>query len=129
MVPAYFVPLERLPLTANGKIDQGALPLPAYCAGGFRFVYFPAQRHEQRLVSIWSELLGREQIGVNDNFFDRRAFTAGYAVVSRLRDTFQVRLSFTQFFLSSRLWPRWLSWWRRYQRESERHAAHQATAA
>lgn len=68
MVPTGWVKLERLPLTANGKLDRRALPMPgpesetSYMA--------PRNEREERLVEIWQEVLGREQIGVEDNFFE-----------------------------------------------------------
>lgn len=70
MVPSYYVDLERLPLTANGKIDRKALP---NVAGEdlIRNEYVaPRNVVEQELVSIWQEVLGVDKIGVTDNFFE-----------------------------------------------------------
>ncbi len=70
MVPAAFVYLEALPLTANGKLDRKALPAPdgeAYAARGYEA---PQGEAEQTLAAIWSELLKVEQIGRHDNFFE-----------------------------------------------------------
>ena len=69
MVPALFVPLDALPLTAAGKIDRRALrdPEPA-AAGGDGFVA-PATAAEELLAEIWAEVLGRERVGAADDFF------------------------------------------------------------
>jgi Phosphopantetheine attachment site len=71
MVPAAFVVLDGLPLTANGKVDRRALPAPEYRreeAGGLYVA--PSSSTEEALAAIWSELLNVGQVGVNDNFFE-----------------------------------------------------------
>jgi amino acid adenylation domain-containing protein len=69
MVPSLFVPLAELPLTPNGKVDRRALPAPAETGRKEGFV--PARgRLERAIAAIWSEVLGRERVGVRDNFFD-----------------------------------------------------------
>nr|WP_265415078.1 phosphopantetheine-binding protein [Tumebacillus algifaecis] len=70
MVPSLFVLLDEFPLTANGKIDRGALPAPDRGrAVGAEYVA-PASELEQQVTAIWQEVLGVDQIGVHDNFFD-----------------------------------------------------------
>ncbi len=67
MVPAAFMLLEEFPLTRNGKIDMNALPVPE--ADKAKFVQ--AQNDtERKLADIWQEVLGLEQVGIFDNFFD-----------------------------------------------------------
>ena len=70
MVPAAYVRLERLPLTANGKIDRKALPAPEGDAYGRREYEAPRGDIEEVLARIWGELLGVERVGRNDNFFE-----------------------------------------------------------
>ncbi|MBJ9978442.1 amino acid adenylation domain-containing protein, partial [Pseudomonas sp. S30] len=67
MVPAQILPLERLPLTANGKLDKRALPAPG--APRQQFVA-PQGAIEQALAAIWCEVLKLEQVGSTDNFFE-----------------------------------------------------------
>ncbi|MFC3926350.1 phosphopantetheine-binding protein, partial [Clostridium punense] len=69
MVPAYFVELEKMPLTANGKLDRRALPEPNLDA---TLTEYEAPRNavEETLAKLWSEILGVEKVGINDNFFD-----------------------------------------------------------
>lgn len=71
MLPADYVFLASLPLTAAGKLDSRALPVPDMKRPGSASSYAaPVTAVEQALASAWAELLGRESIGVNDNFFD-----------------------------------------------------------
>jgi non-ribosomal peptide synthetase component F/acyl carrier protein len=74
MVPSYFMQIDRVPLTFNGKVNRKALPLPELKTGE---TYAPPTNHiERRLAAIWSEVLGRDggvlpaSIGIDDNFFD-----------------------------------------------------------
>jgi hypothetical protein len=70
MVPAAYVRLEVLPLTANGKVDRKVLPEPetgAYVQHGYEA---PQNELESRLAGLWVELLGVERIGRHDNFFE-----------------------------------------------------------
>jgi amino acid adenylation domain-containing protein/non-ribosomal peptide synthase protein (TIGR01720 family) len=69
MVPSGFLLLDRLPLTANGKVDRRALPRLERSALDERYV-MPRTHVEQVLTEIWMEILGIDRIGVHDNFFE-----------------------------------------------------------
>ncbi|MGB7605480.1 MAG: condensation domain-containing protein, partial [Lutisporaceae bacterium] len=72
MIPAYFIQLEKLPLTENGKVDRKALPEPetdGSIATGTEYVA-PTNEIEEKLAEIWSEVLGIQKIGINDSFFE-----------------------------------------------------------
>src|SRR5579885_623787 len=70
MVPAAFVPLNALPLTANGKIDRRALPAPDSSRLTTRTTFVaPTLPLHHQLVQIWQELLHAEAIGIRDNLF------------------------------------------------------------
>ncbi|HEX6702546.1 MAG TPA: amino acid adenylation domain-containing protein, partial [Gaiellaceae bacterium] len=69
MVPAAFVPLPRLPLTANGKLDARALPEPDGNGVSVSEHVAPRTETERQLAEIWSQLLGVERVGADDNFF------------------------------------------------------------
>lgn len=71
MVPAAFVIVDRIPLTANGKIDREALiGLESEHAANDHAYVEPRSALEERVSRIWREVLGRDRIGVTDNFFD-----------------------------------------------------------
>lgn len=70
MVPVYFVRLNGLPLSANGKLDRKALPEPVGSGGTSTVYQAPRDGLEQRLAEIWSEILLVERIGIYDNFVD-----------------------------------------------------------
>ncbi|HVZ89067.1 MAG TPA: amino acid adenylation domain-containing protein [Polyangia bacterium] len=71
MVPAAYVPLEVFPLTPNGKIDRKGLPHSTAAAAAEPAVALkrPSDDTQTRLASIWSQILGRDQIGVDQDFF------------------------------------------------------------
>ncbi len=100
MLPSFFVPLERIPLTPNGKIDKRALPLPEQSRSDSAQTFVaPHTEVEEMLATMWGELLGRTQIGIHDNFFELGGHSLlATRVVSRIRDTFQVWLSLRSFF-------------------------------
>ncbi len=71
MIPAVFVPMPAMPLTANGKIDRQALPQPSQARPELDTPFAPPCTDTERwLAAIWHELFGLNQIGSNDNFFD-----------------------------------------------------------
>ncbi|MSU97441.1 amino acid adenylation domain-containing protein, partial [Pseudomonas mandelii] len=69
MVPSAFVQMESFPLTANGKLDRKALPVPQESAFAREAYEAPSGEVEVILAGIWSELLGVEHIGRHDDFF------------------------------------------------------------
>ncbi len=69
MVPAYFVQLDKMPLSPNGKIDRKALPEPdGNIKTGVEFVA-PVTEKGKILADVWSKVLKVENIGIDDNFF------------------------------------------------------------
>jgi amino acid adenylation domain-containing protein/non-ribosomal peptide synthase protein (TIGR01720 family) len=99
MVPAAIVPLERLPLLPNGKLDRAALPAPDYAAAGTGRA--PSTDRERLLCRVFGDVLGVAEVGVDDDFFAlggdsiisiqlvSRARAAGLAI--RPRDLFRHR--------------------------------------
>ncbi|MEU4778944.1 amino acid adenylation domain-containing protein [Micromonospora sp. NPDC023633] len=70
LVPAAFVRLPRLPLTNHGKLDVAALPPPGQDEPGATGADGPRDERERVLLDIWCDVLGREGIGIHDDFFD-----------------------------------------------------------
>ncbi len=71
MIPSFFIPLNTMPLTSNGKVDRRALPDPRESSFYTDKESYAAPRteKEQTFVKIWQKILRREQIGIHDNFF------------------------------------------------------------
>lgn len=89
MVPADIVALDRLPLTANGKVDRAALPAPEDVAGRERLA--PRNAIEAQIHTIWTTVLGRNDFGVTESFFDVGGHSlVAMQVMSRLREVFEV---------------------------------------
>ncbi|HEV3051372.1 MAG TPA: non-ribosomal peptide synthetase, partial [Longimicrobium sp.] len=99
MVPAVFVPMDRLPVNANGKLDQPALPnADAYAADAAAHVA-PRTPAEQTLAAIWAEVLGAERVGVTDNFFDLGGHSLlATRLISRIREAFGAELPLRAVF-------------------------------
>jgi len=91
MVPTHMVHLARLPVTANGKLDRKALPLPD--AAPQQAYIAPQSDLQKALASIWSDVLGVNQVGLEDNFFELGGDSIiSIQVVSRARQV-GIRLS------------------------------------
>ncbi|XSS61408.1 amino acid adenylation domain-containing protein [Pseudomonas sp. B11] len=85
MVPAQWVLLEQMPLSPNGKLDRKALPKPDKAQSAQAYEA-PQSLLEQQIAAIWAEVLGIEQVGLNDNFFERGGDSIiSIQVVSRAR--------------------------------------------
>jgi amino acid adenylation domain-containing protein len=74
MVPSAFVPLAELPLTAVGKVDLRALPMPATLASleanTGSITALPRTEMERTIAAVWREVLGVESVGIDRNFFE-----------------------------------------------------------
>ncbi|QNK61913.1 amino acid adenylation domain-containing protein [Pedobacter sp. PAMC26386] len=100
LVPNYYVQVDAIPLTSNGKVDKKKL-LALAVSGLSSGVSYIAPRNptEHDLAVIWSELLGRAEIGVKDNFFDLGGHSLkAMALISKIAVTFSVRLNIQSFF-------------------------------
>jgi amino acid adenylation domain-containing protein len=100
MIPSAFVLLEALPLTSSGKVNRLALPRPtgAQLAIGKDFVA-PRTDAEKQLAIIWIEVLKRDRVGVNDNFFEIGGHSLlATQVISRVRKRFQVEMPLRTMF-------------------------------
>ncbi|MCP4215478.1 MAG: amino acid adenylation domain-containing protein, partial [bacterium] len=102
MIPAYFMTLEKIPLTSNGKLDRKALPAANVKS---QITYTPPRDHiEERIVHIWEGLLNTpvtstNAIGIDDNFFQLGGHSLKATVlVSRLHKELEVVVPLAEVF-------------------------------
>jgi amino acid adenylation domain-containing protein len=102
MVPSAFVFLQSLPFTPNGKVDRTALPEPSAARPVLDTAFvIPRDHQEEALAEIWSEILGINELGVHDNFFDLGGTSIlAMQLVFRLESIFGANLSLKAFFES-----------------------------
>ncbi|GDZ93324.1 amino acid adenylation domain-containing protein [Planktothrix agardhii CCAP 1459/11A] len=104
MVPNAFVILAALPLTANGKIDRRALPPPESGSEVSDKYVAPRTPMEEILVTIWSEVLKVEKVGINDNFFELGGHSLlATQLVAQIRDRLKIELPLRQLFNTATL--------------------------
>ncbi|WP_416136204.1 amino acid adenylation domain-containing protein [Aquabacterium sp. A7-Y] len=98
MVPAAIVALDRLPHNANGKIDRRSLPAPEWHGEALEDER-PATALQQRLASIWAEVLGLPEVGVTRDFFALGGHSLlATQLVSRVRRQLGVELPLRAVF-------------------------------
>jgi acyl carrier protein len=99
MVPAAFVALDAIPLSPSGKIDRRALPAPDSTGGSAAAFVAPRSEAESALARIFALVLGVEQVGVHDDFFDRGGSSLGAVqVLARVHEEFGVSLPLHALF-------------------------------
>jgi natural product biosynthesis luciferase-like monooxygenase protein len=100
LIPAALMQLDVMPLTPNGKIYRKGLPVVVEIKGEReRALEPPRNRVEEALSWMWAEILGVEEVGIHDDFFE----SGGHSIlasqlVSRVRETFHIELSLRTFF-------------------------------
>ena len=104
MMPAFFMQLEELPLTNNGKVDRRALPAPDLSEQGANEYTSPQSETERLLANIWEEVLEVPRIGKHDHFFECGGHSLrGMKMLNRLYEEMQVELTLKSLFESPTL--------------------------
>lgn len=99
MVPSVFVFLDRLPITANGKVDRKNLPAPDLSEQIAEHYVAPRDTTEETLVRVWSEVFSLSRIGVHDNFFELGGHSLlAVKLLAKLRKEFRVDLPLRSLF-------------------------------
>lgn len=99
MIPQYFMTVDKIPLTPNGKVDRIELPrLGRDLELGVKYVK-PRNIREERIADIWQEILNVSRIGIHDNFFDLGGHSLKAIIVrSLIHETFNIELQLTDIF-------------------------------
>lgn len=99
-IPSFFIVLDQLPLTSNGKVDRRALPAPEQSASSFaETLIAPRTPEEEKIAEIWSDVLDINPIGIETNFFELGGHSLlATRVVTRIRETFGINLPLRVLF-------------------------------
>ena len=103
MVPSYIIPLEKIPLTPNGKVDWRSLPKPGVKGPGDEYTV-PRNAVEEKLAQLWAEVLGVEQtvIGIDSDFFELGGHSLkATSLMSRIHKEFNSRIPIGVIFAAS----------------------------
>jgi acyl carrier protein len=101
MVPAGFVVLDRLPLSASGKLDRQALPVPDLSGDMSRPYVAPRDDLEATMADVWTDVLGIERVGVHDDFFELGGHSLlAVQIVARVRESLGVELPLHSLFMA-----------------------------
>ncbi len=100
MLPSTFSVLDQLPLTAGGKVDRRALPRPEPGqAESWREYLAPRTPIEEMMAGVWSDLLGVERVGVEDDFFELGGHSLlATQAIARLREATGIEIPLEDFF-------------------------------
>ncbi|MDR7132712.1 amino acid adenylation domain-containing protein [Algoriphagus sp. 4150] len=100
MIPDYFVAMESLPLTVNGKLDKRLLPDPDY--GSLQEFIAPATKIEKILCGIWQKELQLDKVGISDEFF-RIGGNSIHTIVmiAKIKKMWNVEISVKELFLNT----------------------------
>ncbi|MEO7996610.1 MAG: amino acid adenylation domain-containing protein [Gemmatimonadaceae bacterium] len=99
MIPASIVIIEQMPLTANGKVDRAALPVPDASKVEAGQSVAPRNEIEEQLCAIWCDVLKKDSIGVTDNFLALGGHSLlAIRVLGRISKAFGVRLPLRTLF-------------------------------
>jgi amino acid adenylation domain-containing protein len=103
MVPSAFVLCKEIPLLPNGKVNKKLLSVPETAMGSSSTEYVPAFTPiEKELEKIWISLLGKETIGINDNFFDSGGNSLiAMQLVIRVQDAFGVQVGLRDLLIDA----------------------------
>ncbi len=105
MLPAYYVQLDRIPLTSNGKINKKLLPNPKVSQlKDKRELVAPKNETETEILNIWNTIIGIADISITDNFFEIGGHSlSAIQLVSKIHKQFSIKLPLRDVFIHSTL--------------------------
>ena len=100
MLPSFFVLLENMPLMPNGKVDRRALAVPDLKREDSGATYVPPETPlQEKIATVWSEILRLERVGLHDNFFELGGHSLlAIQIIWRIREMFQLELPMRAMF-------------------------------
>jgi amino acid adenylation domain-containing protein len=102
MIPSFFIPIDKIPLNPNGKIDRKSLPEPGIMKPDTGVAYTaPRDALEKQLAEIWAEVLDiGAAVGIDDNFFDLGGHSLNATTLAaRMHKAFHVKIPLVEFFV------------------------------
>ena len=104
MVPSDYIEISKIPLTLNGKVDIKALSETRYSMSAGVSYEAPSNKMEEKLVEIWKEVLGAEQVGIRDNFYELGGSSLkAMAIITRIYKLMEIELSITELLQRSNI--------------------------
>lgn len=99
MIPTYFIRLEEVPLTSNGKIDRKSLPEPVQILNSRIESDRPEDEIQERLISIWKDVLEIKKVGITDDFFELGGHSLKVTTLSsKIHKEFDVNIPLRDLF-------------------------------
>jgi amino acid adenylation domain-containing protein len=99
MVPSVILWVDTMPLSATGKVNRRALPVPEETADQAAARVAPRNQIEESLIELWKAVLAVPEAGIHDNFFERGGHSLlATQLVSRMREVFEVDVSLRAIF-------------------------------
>ena len=99
MVPALLMPIDRVPLTSNGKVDRKALPNPDASELLTDTYRAPGTQTEEKLAAVWKDVLNVKRVGTNDNFFELGGNSLlAVKTIAALKQTHQLDIPITKLY-------------------------------
>ncbi|MCP4154180.1 MAG: AMP-binding protein, partial [bacterium] len=99
MVPAYFIKMEKLPLTIHGKIDRKSLPEPGESVGSDTAYQAPRNDTEVKLSEVWQNVLGVEKVGINHDYFSLGGDSIKAIQVASRMQKYNMKVGIKEIFL------------------------------
>ncbi|BET96656.1 non-ribosomal peptide synthetase [Xenorhabdus taiwanensis] len=99
MLPSIYIPLERMPLTLNNKVDKKALPEPNESDFHQQNYIAPRNEIEKKIGQLWQEVLGISQVSIYDNFFALGGHSLqATRIISSIRNVLNIEIQLSRIF-------------------------------